>query len=131
MMTRRFGRCLLAAAWLCGAVSAVGAPQNAAEAILRDTGVTGGIIVHLGCGDGRLTGALRANERYTVHGLAARAADAEAARTYLQGQGLYGPVAVEHFAGATLPYADGLVNLVVVEDAQGVPMDVCPSVDAS
>ena len=40
-----------------------------AKKILDSTGVDGGIVVHLGCGDGRLTTALRANDRYTVHGL--------------------------------------------------------------
>lgn len=42
--------------------------RQAAE-ILKISGVPGGLIVHVGCGDGRLTAALRANDRYQVFGL--------------------------------------------------------------
>ena len=111
----------LAAVWLCCALSARGAARETAEAILRDTGIRGGIVVHLGCGDGQLTAALRASDGYTVHGLAADAADVERARSSLQKQGVYGPVSVEQLSGARLPYADSLVNLVVVSDPHGVP----------
>ncbi len=37
--------------------------------ILDATNVKGGLIVHIGCGDGKLTAALRASESYLVHGL--------------------------------------------------------------
>ena len=40
--------------------------------ILKATGVKGGLVVHIGCGDGRMTASLYANERYLVHGLACR-----------------------------------------------------------
>ncbi|MHC4543909.1 MAG: hypothetical protein ACYSYL_05195, partial [Planctomycetota bacterium] len=42
-----------------------------AKQILNATGVKGGLIVHIGCGDGKLTAALRANGSYIVHGLGA------------------------------------------------------------
>ena len=41
-----------------------------AKQILAAAGVQSGLIVHLGCGDGRLTAALRAGDAYVVHGLA-------------------------------------------------------------
>ena len=88
-----------------------------AEEILRITGVHGGILVHLGCDDGRLTAALRADDRFTVHGLDSDPTHVEKARAYIQAQGLYGPVSVETFSAATLPYADNLINLVVVQKA--------------
>ena len=44
-----------------------------AQKILKDTGITGGVIVHLGCGDGQLTAALRAGDSFLVHGLDADA----------------------------------------------------------
>ena len=49
----------------------VGAQQTPIEAkqILDATGVKGGLIVHIGCGDGRRLAALRANDSYLVHGL--------------------------------------------------------------
>lgn len=34
--------------------------------ILDSTGVQGGIIVHLGCGDDKLTAAFRVSDRYTA-----------------------------------------------------------------
>ena len=112
-----------AAACLACAVSAFGAERDTAKTILRETRVRGGIIVHLGCGSGRLTAALRAGERFTVHGLAATREDVDAARAYLRAKGLYGPVSVEPFTAATLPYADNLANLLVAEDRGRVAMD--------
>ena len=40
-----------------------------ARQILDATGIRGGLVVHLGCGDGRLTAALRANDSFMVQGL--------------------------------------------------------------
>ncbi len=102
-----------------------------AKKILDTTGVKGGIVVHLGCGDGKLTAALRANDRYTVHGLEADPAKVAQARSYIQAQGTYGAVSVERRSGSVLPYADNLINLIVVQstwgrlsaDAGKVPMD--------
>ena len=85
-----------------------------ARQILAKAGVPGGVVVHLGCGDGRLTAALRAHDRYTVHGLDADADDVIAARQFIASQGVYGPVSVEQLVGPVLPYADSLVNLVVM-----------------
>ncbi|MEA3225187.1 MAG: hypothetical protein U9Q07_04490 [Planctomycetota bacterium] len=43
------------------AITAVCAAQGKqAGRILAETGVKGGLVVHLGCGDGKLTAALRA-----------------------------------------------------------------------
>jgi outer membrane protein assembly factor BamB len=93
-----------------------------AEEILDKTGVKGGIIVQLGCGDGMLTAALRANDSFTVHGLEADPAKIARARSYICEQGVYGPVSLELFTGSVLPYKDNLVNLVVVQDAGTVAM---------
>lgn len=87
-----------------------------ASQILDSSGVRGGLIVHLGCGDGRLTAALRANDRYVVHGLDTDTAEVNRARRDLQAKGLYGPVSVDHFDGEYLPYVDGTVNLLVASD---------------
>ena len=87
--------------------------------ILQTTGIKGGLVVHLGCGDGKLTAALRANDRFMVHGLDA---DVAAARKYIQSIGLYGPVSVESWTGERLPYVDNLVNLIVADKLGKVPM---------
>ena len=103
------------------------APQlraESAEAILQATGVKGGVVVHLGCGDGRLTAALRANESYIVHGLDADPANIEKARAHIQSLGIYGPVSVVQWTDpARLPYAANIVSLLVAEDLGKVPMD--------
>ncbi|MBN2475366.1 MAG: PQQ-binding-like beta-propeller repeat protein [Pirellulales bacterium] len=117
---------------LLGLLTPAGVPTHAAasgevtisaETLLESTGVEGGIIVHLGCGDGRLTAALRADERYTVHGLQTDPAAVEPARESIRLRGLYGPVSIEHMAGATLPYVDNLANLVVAEEPGPVSLE--------
>jgi len=100
------------------AADAADSPEQVlAGEILDKAGVTGGLIVHLGCDDGKLTAALRANDSYLVHGLDIDVEAVDAARTHIQSLGLYGPVSVDSFDGKHLPYADNLVNLVVMRDA--------------
>lgn len=103
---------------LLSAVVVVSSQETAArraQGVLDATGVQGGLVVHLGCGDGTLTAALRVNDSYLVHGLAAKAADVERARKHIESQGLYGPVSVDQIHGSQLPYIDNVVNLLVAE----------------
>jgi len=93
-----------------------------AHRILADAGVRGGLVVHLGCGDGKRTAAFRATESYVVHGLDANAANVAEARRYIHDLGLYGDVSIEHWTSARLPYAENLVNLVVAEDPVVAPI---------
>jgi len=88
--------------------------EDAAQRILRASGVKGGLVVHVGCGDGKLTAAFRASDSYVVHGLDARRENVEQARRHIRSLGLYGNVAVDAFDGGRLPYADNLINLLVV-----------------
>jgi len=92
------------------------APGDVARDILEQAGVKGGLIVHVGCGDGRITAALRAGDSYLVHGLESDAADVEQARGHVRSLGLYGKVWVQHWTGEHLPYAENMVNLVVMRD---------------
>jgi len=100
-------------------------PEQQAKDILNTTGVKGGLIVHLGCGDGTLTAALHVNDRYLVHGLDTDPDAAARARKHIQKLGLYGEVSIETINGQDLPYADNLVNLMVAENPGKVPMDEC------
>ncbi|MFP4056782.1 MAG: PQQ-binding-like beta-propeller repeat protein [Candidatus Brocadiia bacterium] len=93
-----------------------------ARRILEATGVKGGLIVHLGGGDGRLTAALRANHSFVVQGLEKDRRAIGKARETVRSVGSYGPVSVRAFDGRHLPYTDGLVNLLVAEDLADVPM---------
>lgn len=90
--------------------------SHVARKLLTYCETSGGLIVHLGGGDGSLTAALGADNNYLVHRLAGDAATVDAARRHLQSLGIYGRVSVDQFHGEQLPYADNLVNLFVVED---------------
>ena len=101
-------------------LSAAGAQQIAQEQeaaeIFDATGVKGGLVVHVGCGDGKLTTALRTTESFLVHGLDIDPRKIEQARDYIRSRGLYGNVSVELFDGKYLPYIENMVNLLVCED---------------
>ena len=91
-----------------------------ADEILALAGVKGGLVVHLGCGDGRLTAALRASDAFVVQGLTTNQRDLAAARERVRKLDLYGPVTIAPFDGKHLPYADNIVNLLVAESLGGV-----------
>jgi len=110
-------------AGIAGEASADDSGDDLAAQILEATGIRGGVVVHVGCGDGRLTAALRANDSYLVHGLDTDANRVAAARKHIHSLGLYGPVSVEVFDGRHMPYTDNTVNLVVSESLGAVPMD--------
>jgi outer membrane protein assembly factor BamB len=99
------------------AAAARAAADDQAAQIIRAAGIKGGLIVQLGCGDGRLTAALHAGDGYLVHGLDADANSVEAARRHIQSLGLYGKVSVAQWTGKQLPYVDNLVNLLVISGA--------------
>jgi len=100
------------------------ADSISAEAIYEATGVQGGLVVQLGCGDGKLTAALRVNDRYLVHGLDADTACVTKTRELLQAKGLYGPVTADCFDGRHLPYVRELVNLLVLSNTEcQLPLD--------
>jgi len=82
--------------------------------------VHGGLVIHIGCGDGRLTADLRVNESYLVHGLDTNKQDVLKAREYIRSRGLSGKVRMDAFNGCNLPFTDGIVNLVVVENLGNV-----------
>jgi len=94
-----------------------------ARDILDKTGVQGGLVVHLGCGDGRLTAALRASNSYLVHGLDPSEGNVAKGRGFAKSKGLYGRVTIDILESNVLPYSDNLVNLLVSEDLGGVSMD--------
>jgi outer membrane protein assembly factor BamB len=95
---------------------------ESASEILKATGIRGGLVVHLDCGDGRLTRELHANESYLVQGLTTAAASIQPARQALRRSGDLGPIAIREYDGKHLPFADDIVNLVVAEQANAVPM---------
>ncbi len=109
---------LSVAAWSIDAAS----PAQEAWNIIEQTGVQGGLVVHVGCGDGKLTAALRLNDRYLVHGLDNDAKNVAKARYYIQSLGQYGEITVDRMNDGCLPYVDNSVNLLVGDDLGKVPM---------
>ncbi len=113
--------CLISVLFLQGCSQ--GTPADQAQNILAKSGVKGGLIVHINCGDGVLTEALKANESYLVHGLDAKIENIQKARQYIASKGDYGAVSVDQLTGNRLPYTDNLVNLIVSEDLGNIAMD--------
>ena len=111
--------CLIA---IGGSPALAGEPaQEQTEAIFAATGARHGLVVHVGCRDGRLTAALHRNGANVVHGLDADAAHVAQARQHVQSLGLYGPVSVERWDAPFLPYVANLVTLLVVEGETKIP----------
>ena len=132
-MSRRIGGTFSAAAVagvlaLAGRVSAddASSAQAAARSILAGAGVTGGLVVYVGCGDpeaAALAAALGAGEGFLVHALAADDGHVEAARRHVRALKVYGKVSVDRWDGPALPYVDNLANLVVVAEGARVAAD--------
>jgi len=105
---------------LCVIASAAPVRAESAAELLGLSGTKGGLVVHLGCGDGKLTAQLRPGDQYFVHGLDTDADDVVAAREHIMEQGIYGPVSIDKWDGRNLPYADNLVNLIVAEELENL-----------
>ncbi|HID21620.1 MAG TPA: methyltransferase domain-containing protein, partial [Planctomycetaceae bacterium] len=99
------------------------AARKQARDILTATGVSGGFVVHLGCGDGKLTVALCASDAFLVQGLDRDPANVQKARRFIQSCGRLGRVSAAWLPGSRLPYVDNLVNLLVAEQLGPVSLD--------
>ena len=88
-----------------------------ADAAVAESGVKGGVIVHLGCGDGAATAKMKISDSVVVQGLDADRAKIKTARQAVLKKGLYGDISFSHLDGEKLPYADEMANLLIVEDA--------------
>ncbi|MHC4917382.1 MAG: outer membrane protein assembly factor BamB family protein [Planctomycetota bacterium] len=104
---------------LLGTLPREAAHGGTAESIIKASGVKAGLCVHLGVTDGKLTAGLSSGGTFVVHGLAPDAAGVEKARAFIAARGVYGLVSVERSDMKRLPYAENLVNLVVVSGAGG------------
>jgi outer membrane protein assembly factor BamB len=87
-----------------------------AERLLGAEGIRTGLCVHIDCGEGALTAELGLAGRLLVHGLTARRENVIAGREYIRSQGIYGRVSINHCPFTELPYADNLVNVLIVDD---------------
>ena len=105
-----------------GAQDAVG-PGPSAKNVLNSAEVTGGLVVHLDCGDGRFTAELGAKGPYLVRGLEKNAEKVRKAREHIASRGLYGEVSVAHWRREGLPFSDNLVDMLICQGEPSVPRD--------
>jgi len=87
-----------------------------AREIIDSAGLKGGLILHLGCGNGTLTAALCASDAFVVQGLDRDPGNVAKARAHVLATGMYGKVTIDHWHGGGLPFIDNLVNLIVVSE---------------
>jgi outer membrane protein assembly factor BamB len=97
--------------------------EQQAREIFQSSGIAGGLVVQLGVGSGELTAALGQDACYVVQGLDRDAQQVTEARETILAAGRYGRVSVNLWHGSRLPYADGLVNLIVADGSWGVDQD--------
>jgi len=96
-------------------------PPDPARSLIEATGVRGGVVVVVGCGDPALLARLRTSGPYLVHCLDKDPGKVARARRDLQERTLYGPVSVSQLVDARLPYVDDLVNLIVLTEEFQIP----------
>jgi len=116
---------LAAVLGVAGVASDKGFADDKLIETVRSTEVRGGLVVHLGCGDGKRTKALRLSEAFLVHGLDTSAKAIGKAHSAIRAAGQYGPVSVDTWDGSALPYADNCVNILVVEPGVNVAKAEC------
>lgn len=103
------------------------------DAVYERSGVQGGLVVQLGYVDADVAAQLARPRAVTVQILDVDPQRVAQARQELETRGLYGKVTVDEFDGARLPYANDLVNLIVLSGPIcDVPDDellraLCPS----
>ena len=95
------------------------AEAESARQLVDASGVTGGLIVHVGSADAKTIASLRINDRFVVQALAKDPDRISQARRDLLRLELSGAVTVMHWSGGRLPYADSLVSLLIVDDPDG------------
>ncbi|MHC4357050.1 MAG: class I SAM-dependent methyltransferase [Planctomycetota bacterium] len=95
------------------AICRTGLCADSAEDMVVASGIKGGLVVHVGCGDGTLTVALRKNGACVVHGLDTDPANVRKTRERVLAGKHDGMVSAAEFDGAHLPYVDNMVNLIV------------------
>lgn len=93
-----------------------GEGKNLAPEIVRATGIRSGLCVHVGADDGHLAVEVAQSGKFLVHAWVAESAALAKVRNTIQLKGSGSQVFAEQGSLERLPYADHLVNLVVVDD---------------
>ena len=111
---RKTARTAITAMFVCVFAGLFFSESAVSSELVEQSGVQGGFISHLGCAEGTLTASLKMSDAYVVHGLDTHDADVRQARRRFLDAGLCGSVNAATFDGLHLPYADDMVNLLIV-----------------
>ena len=103
------------ALYLAMACTTGGLRADTAEALLTRADIAGGIILHIGSGDGELSNALYTRENTRVYGLETSPEKVHRARQNAYTKGLSGKVTYSQWDGKTLPFNQHFINLIVCE----------------
>jgi len=107
---------LLLAASRCSTVVCGEKPADSGpgKALIRDSGIPGGICVVAGAASAELPLSLAQHSGFVIHALFQDEAELRRAREAIRARGVYGRVSAEHCDLKQLPYAENLINVVVV-----------------
>ncbi|MBL7224060.1 MAG: PQQ-binding-like beta-propeller repeat protein [Candidatus Brocadiae bacterium] len=103
-------------------VSVLAVTGAATAGAVKESGVDGGVLVRVGCGDPAALIDMK-TPACIVHGLDTDRKAVLAARKAIVEKGLYGPVSADVFDGRALPYIADTVNLLVAGDGATVSRD--------
>lgn len=106
-----FTRLILTVSLLALCVAAQ--PKDDAVNLLKESGLSGGIVVVLDNADGEFIADLATGDRFLVQALLTDEADVESVRQAIRARGLYGRASCNQYNGTELPYIDDLINLVL------------------
>ncbi|MFV1967328.1 MAG: PQQ-binding-like beta-propeller repeat protein [Pirellulaceae bacterium] len=89
--------------------------KDEGEWLARDSGIPGGVCVVVGCSTADLPLSLARQGDFVVQALFSDEDPLKAARETISNRGLYGRVSADRLPAKRLPYAENLINVVVVE----------------
>ncbi len=100
-----------------GFCSLAASPPPEIKSVLKESGLEGGFVVHLGSKDGKATAELRPNKSFQVQALVTNVSWLDEVRDEIrETTGDYGPISADLSIADHLPYIDNLVNLIVCEE---------------
>jgi len=88
---------------------------RAASQMVYESGASGGICAVVGPADAELPIAIAKQGSFTVHCLCTKPAVCDKIRDVIRSRGMYGTVSADMLEGEHLPYAENLINIVVVD----------------
>lgn len=111
---------IVASAWpsACSVVAQPG--EVLARQVVSGSGFQGGLIVLVGGHDAELAVSLAKAPNVLVHWLVWEGAGLDDVRRGIRDAGVYGRVSAMAWEGSVLPYADGMVNLLILQEDEGL-----------